>query len=111
MVDRISASESGYNREEEHFRRLNQELIEKRRAAREREKAEREAAGEKGEHWLRCPKCGGQMEEIELDGVEVDKCGSCQGIFFDAGELEMLLSAKQPESFLGRLGRWMHGEG
>jgi len=30
------------------------------------------------------------METVEYDGVEVDRCKSCQGIWFDAGEREWL---------------------
>jgi Zn-finger nucleic acid-binding protein len=26
------------------------------------------------------------MEQVEFEGVEVDRCRSCQGIWFDAGE-------------------------
>jgi Zn-finger nucleic acid-binding protein len=32
------------------------------------------------------------MEAIEYDGVEVDRCKSCHGIWFDAGERDWLLS-------------------
>ena len=30
------------------------------------------------------------MEAIEFDGVEVDRCKSCQGLWFDVGESELL---------------------
>jgi Zn-finger nucleic acid-binding protein len=43
---------------------------------------------------LNCPKCRHDMEAIEVDGVEVDRCLSCQGLWFDAGELDWLA---QPE--------------
>ncbi len=41
-------------------------------------------------HWMRCPKCGMQMHEVKLRGVDVDVCFSCNGIFLDQGELEHL---------------------
>jgi Zn-finger nucleic acid-binding protein len=31
------------------------------------------------------------MEQVEFEGVEVDRCRSCQGIWFDAGESDWLL--------------------
>lgn len=31
------------------------------------------------------------MEEIEFEGVEVDRCRSCKGIWFDVGESDWLL--------------------
>jgi acetyl-CoA carboxylase beta subunit len=46
-------------------------------------------------HWMRCPKCGMQMHEVKLRGVDVDVCFSCNGIFLDQGELEQM---EKPES-------------
>jgi Zn-finger nucleic acid-binding protein len=37
-----------------------------------------------------CPKCQNDMEAIEYEGVEVDRCKDCQGIWFDAGESDWL---------------------
>jgi PAT family beta-lactamase induction signal transducer AmpG len=39
---------------------------------------------------MRCPKCRSDMEQIDYDGTEVDRCTLCNGIWFDAGELELL---------------------
>jgi PAT family beta-lactamase induction signal transducer AmpG len=39
---------------------------------------------------MRCPKCRADMEQIEHDGIEVDRCSRCGGIWFDAGEAELL---------------------
>jgi len=41
-------------------------------------------------HWMRCPKCGMQMQEVKLRGVDVDVCFACNGVFLDKGELEHL---------------------
>jgi len=38
-----------------------------------------------------CPVCNAAMIVLELDEVEIDYCTSCQGIWLDAGELELLL--------------------
>jgi Zn-finger nucleic acid-binding protein len=43
---------------------------------------------------MTCPKCGGQMRQYERNGVTVDQCGECRGIFLDRGELERLLDAE-----------------
>ncbi len=37
-----------------------------------------------------CPKCKNDMEAIEHAGVEVDRCKSCKGIWFDIGETDSL---------------------
>ncbi len=39
---------------------------------------------------IRCPKCRADMEQVEHEGVEVDRCRHCKGIWFDAGEIEAL---------------------
>ena len=41
-------------------------------------------------HWMKCPKCGNDLQEIGLHGVKVDQCAHCGGIFLDAGELEQI---------------------
>ena len=38
-----------------------------------------------------CPVCKSAMIVLELDEVEIDYCTDCQGIWLDAGELELLL--------------------
>ena len=37
-----------------------------------------------------CPKCTDNMELVEFEGVQVDRCKSCKGIWFDVGESEWL---------------------
>jgi len=50
---------------------------------------------EAGAFWsgaMRCPKCRADMEVIEFDGTEIDRCTICNGIWFDAGEIEVMRS-------------------
>lgn len=42
-----------------------------------------------------CPVCQQAMIVLELDEVEVDYCTSCQGIWLDAGELDLLLGGAE----------------
>jgi PAT family beta-lactamase induction signal transducer AmpG len=39
---------------------------------------------------MRCPKCRSDMQQIEIDATIVDRCNSCNGIWFDEGEVEAL---------------------
>ncbi|MFC1553352.1 zf-TFIIB domain-containing protein [candidate division KSB1 bacterium] len=48
-------------------------------------------------HWMKCPKCGHDMEIKIIEKIEVDKCSNCKGIYFDAGELDELLLKKAEE--------------
>ncbi len=44
---------------------------------------------------LVCPKCGAGMRTYERNGIHVDQCTSCRGVFLDRGELEHLIDAEQ----------------
>ena len=39
---------------------------------------------------MRCPKCRADMEQINYEGTEIDRCIICHGIWFDAGEIKVL---------------------
>ncbi|MGF1661516.1 MAG: zf-TFIIB domain-containing protein [Kineosporiaceae bacterium] len=43
---------------------------------------------------LTCPKCRGEMHSYERNGVTVDQCADCRGLFLDRGELERLATAE-----------------
>jgi uncharacterized protein len=76
--------------EDEYFAR--QELERRKKWA--KEQSEKMAIEEKERlkqaHWMKCPKCGMDLQEIGLHGVKVDQCANCGGIFLDAGEMEQL---------------------
>lgn len=40
-----------------------------------------------------CPKCVGKLEKKKVENIEVDACSVCEGIWFDAGELEDVVKA------------------
>lgn len=48
----------------------------------------RRAARPSGVH---CPRHHGELAERVFDGVRVDVCEACHGVWLDAGELEQLL--------------------
>lgn len=37
-----------------------------------------------------CPKCGASMRTYERNGVHLEQCSGCRGVFLDFGELEHL---------------------
>jgi uncharacterized protein len=43
---------------------------------------------------LTCPKCQGAMRTYERNGIQIDQCTGCRGVFLDRGELEHLLDAE-----------------
>ena len=53
-----------------------------------------------------CPKCKSDMIVVEHSNIELDYCTNCQGMWFDAGELELLLesmSLEDPDLFLDNI--------
>jgi Zn-finger nucleic acid-binding protein len=38
-----------------------------------------------------CPTCKSDMIVVEYDRIELDYCDKCHGVWFDTGELELLL--------------------
>lgn len=99
--------DKGYDKEEEYFYRKNKELLEKKRVELDAARRQQEAAQLKEKHWMRCPKCGHEMAEEEQAGIKVDRCGNCGGVFFDAGELDLLLQSQEPGGLLGGLKKWI----
>ena len=73
--------------EEEYFAKKEAELREQRRLSAEaaQQDAERRA------HFMKCPKCGADLRVETYHGVEIDRCSECDGIWFDAGEAELLI--------------------
>ena len=39
---------------------------------------------------MKCPKCSGEMVLVSYDGIKIDRCGSCGGLWFQPDELRAL---------------------
>ncbi|MGP4044426.1 TFIIB-type zinc ribbon-containing protein [Streptomyces sp. 2A115] len=39
---------------------------------------------------MQCPKCRAPMHTYNRNGVQIEQCSNCRGIFLDYGELESL---------------------
>ena len=96
--------EEDRRREDDWFRQNEKQLLEAARVAREkreRERAAQEAEAERDarqqQHFMKCPKCGHDLVEEELEGVSIDRCSFCEGVFFDAGELEAIFTKRDAE--------------
>lgn len=47
---------------------------------------------------MKCPKCEAEMEKVTYNSVEVDRCTSCGGLWFDRLEHEDLKEAEGSEA-------------
>jgi Transcription factor zinc-finger len=101
------------SREDAWFREHEKELLEAAKAAREKRERERVAKEQSEErerlqrlHHMKCPKCGHDLKPEQMHGIEIDRCGFCEGFFIDAGEMEQLFlghSASERRGFT----RWL----
>jgi len=81
MPDKPSRNEEEYfvRREAEHRARLKQT-------------AEIEARlAERRSHFMKCPRCGADLQVEHYSGIEVERCSECDGLWFDAGEAARLV--------------------
>lgn len=84
--------------EDEYFTKRDAEL---KKLLHARQVAEAESA-ERRTHLMRCPRCGGRLQHVTMEGITIDKCPDCRGIFLDDGELEVL-AKHQDTGLLGRV--------
>jgi Zn-finger nucleic acid-binding protein len=53
---------------------------------------------------LKCPACKEPLIVLEVEGIEIDHCLACGGVWLDGGELELLLSnAGNRDALMGSL--------
>lgn len=84
--------------EEEYFRRQEREAIEKLRAKMSAEEQAKVAESAQ----LQCPKCDGVLQAVTFEGVEIDVCDKCGGVWLDANELETL-TKREEGGWFGRI--------
>ena len=91
-------------REDQYFAERDRQLIEESRRGKggETEAVMKQAAQ------MRCPKCGTRLQQRMVDGVSVDECPSCHGMWLDAGELETLGRREREDQ--GWIARWLRTE-
>ncbi|MEE4353802.1 MAG: zf-TFIIB domain-containing protein [Desulfatiglans sp.] len=89
------------SREDEYFLRMDAQKIDKMRADLDKTRGEESRQKRKETHWMKCPKCGADLSEVNYQNVMIDTCNECKGIWLDHGELELL--AKGEARFSKRL--------
>ncbi len=91
--------------EDQYFFKEDLEKIKELRKKLDTKRSEEDKNQRMETHWMKCPKCGSGLEEINHSDVMIDRCPDCKGIWLDKGELELLTEgdARFTKSFLGRL--------
>src|SRR4030067_3852543 len=59
-------------------------------------------------HFMKCPKCGMGLIEMDFRGIKVDKCSACEGVWLDAGELDAVagLGENRLDGLFSAFKRW-----
>ena len=75
----IELDERGRALENEYFRQKEKELLDKMKA---------QISGDDGKSAeMQCPRCDGTLYETTYEGITIDVCNKCTGVWLDAGEL------------------------
>ncbi|MFI5395068.1 MAG: zf-TFIIB domain-containing protein [Candidatus Binatia bacterium] len=89
-------------REDAYFAERDRELVAKLRRVKE---SDTEAVLKQAAR-MRCPKCGEHLHQRSLNGVEVEECAACRGMWLDQGELEKIGQREAD----GWIARWLRTE-
>jgi hypothetical protein len=84
--------------EEEYFAR--EEIEKKRKLALQQgqEMAAKQREELKQLHFMKCPKCGMDLQTLKKGDVEIDTCFNCHGVWLDSGELERIMGQGSEQS-------------
>ena len=91
----LELEDRGQALENEYFRRKEQELIEKMRSKITEESTKKLD--------LSCPKCDGTLHSTQMEGVTVDVCDKCSGVWLDAGELAQVVHRDEGKGWFGKI--------
>ena len=90
-------------KEQEYIKRQELEKIKNLREQAAKDTAAQEKKDLKELHWMRCPKCGMELDEVDYKNVVVYACFACGGMFFDHGEIDKILQKEDSGSLLGKV--------
>ncbi|MEE8397960.1 MAG: zf-TFIIB domain-containing protein [Desulfobacterales bacterium] len=99
------ANKDSLDAEDKYFLKRDMEKMEGHRHELDIKRREEDKKKRSETHWMKCPKCGSGLEEVNQSNVMMDQCPECGGIWLDKGELELLTQGQSEvsKSFFGRL--------
>jgi Zn-finger nucleic acid-binding protein len=80
--------------EDEYFVKQDAELLRQMRAKLDAERAK----AERTQGQMKCPRCGAELQEKQYHHAVVDVCPKCNGMWLDAGEVEIIGKSFQEEA-------------
>jgi hypothetical protein len=82
--------------EDEYFVRIEQELKKKIKEQKNKRTSDEERNKLRELHFMKCPKCGIDLIEIDFRGMKIDECSACRGIWLDAVEFDSMVKMDKP---------------
>ena len=82
--------------EDEYFARLEQEMKKKIKEQKSKQVSKEERENLRKLHFMKCPKCGMDLMEIDFKGMKIDECSACRGIWLDTGEFDAMVKMDKP---------------
>ena len=76
--------------EEDYFRKLDEEAKAKLKARMDAEREVADRVARRELHFLKCGKCGSDMQSQVFRGLQIEVCTECGAVLLDPGELEVL---------------------
>ena len=86
--------------EDEFFAREEAEKLHRLHVDKVRALSAAEIEAQKQAHFMKCGKCGYDLQTIRWRNVDVDKCFRCGAILLDDGELEKLAGKEESGQFV-----------
>jgi uncharacterized protein len=82
--------------EDEYFARIEREMKERIKEQKKRGASKEERDKIRELHFMKCPKCGMDLMEIDFRGMKIDECSVCRGMWLDAGEFDAMVNIEKP---------------
>ncbi|CAM4323061.1 zf-TFIIB domain-containing protein [Corallococcus exiguus] len=86
----LSPDKPSHN-EDDYFAREEIEAKRKLALQQSHEMAAQQRESLKQLHYMKCPKCGMDLQTLKQGDVELESCFNCHGVWLDAGELEQVI--------------------
>lgn len=81
--------------EDEYFARIEKELIKQVSERKKSSQSKEEMEHVRSLHFMKCPKCGMDLVELDFKGMLIDECPTCRGMWLDAGEFDSLVNVEK----------------
>ena len=82
--------------EDEYFARIEKEMKEKIAKQKKQHVSKEEKEKRRELHFMKCPKCGMDLMEIDFKGMKIEECTTCRGMWLDAGEFDAMAKMEKP---------------